>query len=153
MEIEKRLAEVGITLPSAPKPVASYVPAVRSGNMLYISGQLCTVYGELKYTGKVGKEVSLEEAYEAAKAAAVNCLAVIKQQIGSLDKVKRFVKVVGYVASDPGFTDQPKVVNGASDFLAEIFGDKGIHARSAVGAAALPMNVPVEIEMIVEVEE
>ncbi len=100
----------------------------------------------------MGKEVSLEEAYEAAKIAAINCLAVIKQQIGSLDKIKQIIKVVGYVASDPGFTDQPKVVNGASDLLAEIFGDKGIHARSAVGAVSLPLNVPVEIEMIVEVE-
>ncbi len=152
MEIEKRLSEIGITLPAAPKPVASYVPAKKSGNLLYTSGQLCTVDGKLKYTGKVGKEVSLEEAYEAAKIAAINCLAVIKQQIGSLDKIKQIIKVVGYVASDPGFTDQPKVVNGASDLLAEIFGDKGIHARSAVGAVSLPLNVPVEIEMIVEVE-
>jgi len=152
MEIEKRLAEAGITLPAAPKPVASYVPVKKCGNLLYTSGQLCTVDGKLKYTGKVGKEVTLEEAYEAARIAAINCLAVIKQQIGSLDQIKQIVKVVGYVASDPGFTDQPKVVNGASDLLVEIFGDKGIHARSAVGAVALPLNAPVEIEMIVEVE-
>lgn len=152
MDIEKRLAEAGITLPTAPKPVASYVPAIKSGNLLYTSGQLCTVDGKLKYTGKVGKELTLEEAYEAARTAAINCLAVIKQQIGSLDKIKQIVKVVGYVASDPGFTDQPKVVNGASDLLVEIFGEKGIHARSAVGAVSLPLNAPVEIEMIVEVE-
>ncbi|MGI6078923.1 MAG: RidA family protein [Fastidiosipilaceae bacterium] len=152
LKIEKRLAEIGVTLPDVPKPVASYVPAVRSGNLLFLSGQLCTVAGELKYKGKVGKEVSLEVACEAAKAAAINSLAVIKQQIGSLDKVKRIVKVVGYVASDPSFSQQPKVINGTSDFLVEVFGDKGSHARSAVGLASLPLNVPVEVEMIVEIE-
>jgi enamine deaminase RidA (YjgF/YER057c/UK114 family) len=153
LKIESRLAEIGVILPDVPKPVASYVPAVRSGNLLFLSGQLCTVDGELKYRGKVGKEVSLEDACEAAKAAAINSLAVIKQQIGSLDKVKRIVKVVGYVASDPNFSEQPKVVNGTSDFLVEVFGEKGSHARSAVGVASLPLNVPVEVEMIVEIEE
>lgn len=148
MKIESRLAEIGVILPDVPKPVASYVPAVRSGNLLFLSGQLCTVDGELKYRGKVGKEVSLEDACEAAKAAAINSLAVIKQQIGSLDKVKRIVKVVGYVASDPNFSEQPKVVNGTSDFLVEVFGEKGSHARSAVGVASLPLNVPVEVEMM-----
>jgi enamine deaminase RidA (YjgF/YER057c/UK114 family) len=148
LKIESRLAEIGVILPDVPKPVASYVPAVRSGNLLFLSGQLCTVDGELKYRGKVGKEVSLEDACEAAKAAAINSLAVIKQQIGSLDKVKRIVKVVGYVASDPNFSEQPKVVNGTSDFLVEVFGEKGSHARSAVGVASLPLNVPVEVEMI-----
>jgi enamine deaminase RidA (YjgF/YER057c/UK114 family) len=153
LKIESRLAEIGVILPDVPKPVASYVPAVRSGNLLFLSGQLCTVDGELKYRGKVGKEVSLEDACEAAKAAAINSLAVIKQQIESLDKVKRIVKVVGYVASDPNFSEQPKVVNGTSDFLVEVFGEKGSHARSAVGVASLPLNVPVEVEMIVEIEE
>jgi enamine deaminase RidA (YjgF/YER057c/UK114 family) len=152
MQIENRLAEIGVTLPNVPKPVASYLPVVRSGNLLFLSGQLCTVAGELKYQGKVGKEVSLEDACQAAKIAAINSLAVIKQQVGSLDKVKRIVKVVGYVASDPSFSDQPKVINGASDFLVDVFGDKGSHARSAVGVAALPLNVPVEVEMIVEIE-
>jgi enamine deaminase RidA (YjgF/YER057c/UK114 family) len=152
MQIENRLAEIGVTLPNVPKPVASYLPVVRSGNLLFLSGQLCTVTGELKYQGKVGKEVSLEDACQAAKIAAINSLAVIKQQVGSLDKVKRIVKVVGYVASDPSFSDQPKVINGASDFLVDVFGDKGSHARSAVGVAALPLNVPVEVEMIVEIE-
>jgi enamine deaminase RidA (YjgF/YER057c/UK114 family) len=152
MQIENRLAEIGVTLPNVPKPVASYLPVVRSGNLLFLSGQLCTVAGELKYRGKVGKEVSLEDACQAAKIAAINSLAVIKQQVGSLDKVKRIVKVVGYVASDPSFSDQPKVINGASDFLVDVFGDKGSHARSAVGVAALPLNVPVEVEMIVEIE-
>jgi len=152
MEIEERLAAAGITLPHVPKPVATYLPAVRSGNLLFLSGQLCTVDGELKYKGKVGKDVTLEDAREAAKAAAINLLAVIRQQTGRLDKVKRIVKVVGFVASEPGFTDQPKVINGASDFLAEIFGDRGTHARSAVGVASLPLDVPVEIEMIVEIE-
>jgi enamine deaminase RidA (YjgF/YER057c/UK114 family) len=145
LKIESRLAEIGVILPDVPKPVASYVPAVRSGNLLFLSGQLCTVDGELKYRGKVGKEVSLEDACEAAKAAAINSLAVIKQQIGSLDKVKRIVKVVGYVASDPNFSEQPKVVNGTSDFLVEVFGEKGSHARSAVGVASLPLNVPSKI--------
>ena len=153
LKIEKRLAEIGVTLPDVPKPVASYVTAVRSGNLLFLSGQLCTIDGELKYRGKVGKEVALEDACEAAKAAAINSLAVIKQQIGSLDKVKRIVKVVGYVASEPSFGEQAKVVNGTSDFLVEVFGDKGSHARSAVGVASLPLNVPVEVEMIVEIEE
>jgi enamine deaminase RidA (YjgF/YER057c/UK114 family) len=152
MEIEERLAAAGITLPHVPKPVATYLPAVRSGNLLFLSGQLCTVDGELKYKGKVGKDVTLEDAREAAKAAAINLLAVIKQQTGRLDKVKRIVKVVGFVAGEPGFTDQPKVINGASDFLAEIFGDRGTHARSAVGVSSLPLDVPVEIEMIVEIE-
>jgi enamine deaminase RidA (YjgF/YER057c/UK114 family) len=152
MQIENRLAEIGVTLPNVPKPVASYLPVVRSGNLLFLSGQLCTVTGELKYQGKVGKEVSLEDACQAAKIAAINSLAVIKQQVGSLDKVKRIVKVVGYVASDPSFSDQPKMINGASDFLVDVFGDKGSHARSAVGVAALPLNVPVEVEMIVEIE-
>lgn len=153
MKIEKHLAEIGVTLPDVPKPVASYVPVVRSGNLLFLSGQLCTINGEFKYQGKVGKEVSLEEACEAAKAAAINSLAVIKQQIGSLDLVKRIVKVVGYVASEPGFSEQARVLNGTSDFLVEVFGEKGSHARSAVGVAALPFNVPVEVEMIVEIEE
>ncbi|MDD3314831.1 MAG: RidA family protein [Syntrophaceticus sp.] len=153
LKIEKRLAEIGVALPDVPKPVASYVPVVSSGNLLFLSGQLCTVDGELKYRGKVGKEVSLEDACEAAKAAAINSLAVIKQQIGSLDKVKRIVKVVGYVASEPSFSEQAKVVNGTSDFLVEVFGKKGSHARSAVGVASLPLNVPVEVEMIVEIEE
>lgn len=150
MSIEKHLTELGIILPEAPRPVAAYVPAVNSGNLLFVSGQLCLVNGELLYKGRVGKEVSLEQGYEAARIAAVNFLAIVKKELGSLDRVKRVVKVVGYVASDPDFYDQPKVINGASELLAEVFGDQGRHARSAVGVNSLPLNTPVEIEVIVE---
>ncbi len=150
MSIEKRLTELGITLPEAPRPVAAYVPAVSSGNLLFVSGQLCLVNGELLSKGRVGREVSLKQGYEAARIAAINSLAIVNQELGSLDKVKRVVKVVGYVASDPDFYDQPKVVNGASELLAEVFGDQGRHARSAVGVNSLPLNTPVEIEVIVE---
>jgi enamine deaminase RidA (YjgF/YER057c/UK114 family) len=150
VSIEKRLTELGITLPEAPRPVAAYVPAVSSGNLLFVSGQLCLVNGELLSKGRVGREVSLKQGYEAARIAAINSLAIVNQELGSLDKVKRVVKVVGYVASDPDFYDQPKVVNGASELLAEVFGDQGRHARSAVGVNSLPLNTPVEIEVIVE---
>jgi enamine deaminase RidA (YjgF/YER057c/UK114 family) len=150
VSIEKHLTELGIILPEAPRPVAAYVPAVNSGNLLFVSGQICLVNGELLYKGRVGKEVSLEQGYEAARIAAVNFLAIVKKELGSLDRVKRVVKVVGYVASDPDFYDQPKVINGASELLAEVFGDQGRHARSAVGVNSLPLNTPVEIEVIVE---
>ena len=150
MSIEKRLTELGITLPEAPRPVAAYVPAVSSGNLLFVSGQLCLVNGELLSKGRVGREVSLKQGYEAARIAAINSLAIVKKELGSLDRVKRVVKVVGYVASEPDFYDQPKVVNGASELLAEVFGDQGRHARSAVGVNSLPLNTPVEIEVIVE---
>lgn len=151
MNAEQRLEKLGIKLPEVSKPVASYVATVLSGNLLFVSGQLCTVAGEFKYKGKVGKEVSLDDACQAARASVINALATIKQEIGSLNKVKRVVKVVGFVASAPDFYDQPKVINGASDLLLEVFGEKGKHARSAVGVAALPFNVPVEVELIVEV--
>ena len=150
MSIEKRLAELEIILPEAPRPVAAYLPAVISGNLLFVSGQLCLVNGELLYKGKLGKEVSLEQGYAAARTAAINSLAIIKEELGSLDKVTRVVKVTGYVASDPDFYDQPKVINGASDILVEVFGDLGRHARAAVGVNSLPLNTPVEIEIIVE---
>ncbi|AFV12639.1 endoribonuclease L-PSP [Thermacetogenium phaeum DSM 12270] len=152
MEVEQYLAELGITLPNVSKPVASYVPAVCGGKLLFVSGQLCTVSGELKYKGKVGRNVSLEDAYEAAKASTINSLAVIKKVLGSLDRVKRIVKVVGFVNSDPNFTEQHKVINGASDLLVKIFGDKGHHARSAVGVTALPFDASVEVELVVEIE-
>ncbi|HHV42953.1 MAG TPA: RidA family protein [Clostridiaceae bacterium] len=151
MNAEQRCEQLGIKLPEVSKPVASYVATVLSGNLLFVSGQLCTVAGEFKYKGKVGKEVSLDDACQAARASTINALATIKQEIGSLNKVKRVVKVVGFVASAPDFYDQPKVINGASDLLLEVFGEKGKHARSAVGVAALPFNVPVEVELIVEV--
>ncbi len=150
MSIEERLAELGIILPEAPRPVAAYVPAVISGQMLFVSGQICLVNGELPFKGRVVGDVSLEQGYEAARIAAINSLAVIKKELGSLDMIKRVVKVVGYVASDPGFYDQPKVINGASELLVEVFGERGRHARAAVGVNSLPLNTPVEIELIVE---
>ncbi|ADG83103.1 endoribonuclease L-PSP [Thermincola ferriacetica] len=152
MSAEQRLQELGIVLPAAPVPVANYVPAVRTGNLLYVSGQACVVDGEMKYTGKVGKELTLEQGYEAARIAAINTLAIVKQELGSLDRVKRVVKLLGFVASDLNFFEQPKVINGASDFFAEIFGDSGRHARSALGTNVLPFNTPVEIEVIFEIE-
>lgn len=152
MSVEKRLAELGITLPEAPQPVAAYIPAVISGYLLFVAGQLCLVNGELLYKGKVGREVSPEQGCEAARAAVINSLAIIKKELGYLDKVKRVVKVVGYVASDPDFYDQPRVINEASELLVEVFGAKGRHARAAVGVNSLPLNTPVEIEVIVEFE-
>jgi enamine deaminase RidA (YjgF/YER057c/UK114 family) len=152
VNVEKRLAELGIIMPEAPRPVAAYVPAVSSGNLLFVSGQICLVNGELSCKGRLGKEVSLEQGYQAARTCAINSLAIVKQELGSLDRVQGVVKVVGYVASEPDFYDHPKVVNGASELLAEVFGDKGRHARSAVGVSSLPLNTPVEIEVIVEFE-
>ena len=149
---EERLAELGLTLPTDTPPLAAYVPAVRTGNLVYTSGQLPRVDGELTHVGKVGAEVTPEEATEAAKACALNAIAALKGEIGDLERVRRVVKVVGFVASAPGFTGQPGVVNGASNLLGEVFGDAGVHARSAVGVAVLPLDVPVEVEMIVEVD-
>lgn len=143
------LADLGIELPSVVPPVASYVPAVRSGDHVFTSGQLPFVDGKLTAEGKVGAEVSAEDATEAARICALNALAAIDALVG-LDSVARIVKVVGFVASAPGFTGQPGVINGASNFLGEVFGDAGIHARSAVGVAELPLGAPVEVEMIVE---
>jgi enamine deaminase RidA (YjgF/YER057c/UK114 family) len=149
---DERLAELGLTLPSDTAPLAAYVPAVRTGNLVFTSGQLPRVDGELTHTGKVGAGVTPEEAKEAAQACALNAIAALKAEIGDLEKVRRVVKVVGFVASAPDFTGQPGVVNGASELLGKVFGDAGVHARSAVGVAALPLDVPVEVEMIVEVE-
>ena len=148
---EERLAELGLSLPTDTSPLATYVPAVRTGNLVFTSGQLPRIDGELTHTGKVGSGVTPEEAKEAAKACALNAIAVVKAEIGDLGKVRRVVKVVGFVASAPDFTGQPGVVNGASELLGKVFGDAGVHARSAVGVAALPLDVPVEVEMIVEV--
>lgn len=150
MSTSKRLAELGITLPSAAKPLAAYVPAVQTGNLVYTSGQLPLAQGDLTHVGKVGAEVSPEDAKAAARTCALNALAAIDALVG-IDQVTRVVKVVGFVASAPGFTGQPGVVNGASEFLGEVFGDAGIHARSAVGVAELPLGAPVEVELIVEV--
>jgi enamine deaminase RidA (YjgF/YER057c/UK114 family) len=151
--IENRLAELGVTLPAVVKPVAAYVPAVVTGNLVYTSGQLPMVDGAMAAAGKVGEGeglVSPETAKELARTCALNALAAAASVIGSLDRVTRVVKVVGFVASDPVFTGQPGVINGASEFLGEVFGDKGAHARSAVGVSSLPLDTAVEVEIILE---
>ena len=150
MTVADRLAELGLALPSVVPPVAVYVPAVRSGALVFTSGQLPMVDGQLAAVGKVGALVSPEQAKELARTCALNALAAIDALVG-LDSVVRVVKVVGFVASVPEFTGQPAVINGASELLGEVFGDAGAHARSAVGVAALPLDAPVEVELIVEV--
>jgi len=150
--VEDRLAELGLTLPGVAAPLAAYVPAVRSGSYVFTAGQLPLVDGKLPLTGKVGAEVTAEEAKELARTAALNGLAAVKSVLGDLDRVKRVIKVTGFVASAPDFTGQPGVVNGASELLGEVLGEAGIHARSAVGVAVLPLDAPVEIELQVEVE-
>ena len=147
--IADRLAELGLTLPTVAAPVAAYVPAVVQGNFVYTSGQLPFVDGSLPATGKVGGSVSAEAAQGYAATCALNALAAIDSVIGSLDRVTQVVKVTGFVASDPSFTGQPGVLNGASNLLGELFGDAGIHARSAVGVAVLPLDSPVEVELVV----
>ncbi|MFC4222805.1 RidA family protein [Lysinibacter cavernae] len=152
--IEARLAELGYELPEVAAPVAAYVPAIRTGNYVYTSGQLPFVSGALPATGKVGDGaglVSAEAAQEHAKLCALNGLAAAKSIIGDLDNIVRVVKVVGFVASDPAFTGQPGVINGTSVFLGEVFGDAGVHARSAVGVSVLPLDSPVEVEFVFEV--
>jgi enamine deaminase RidA (YjgF/YER057c/UK114 family) len=148
---QERLTALGLVLPEVAAPLASYVPAIRTGDYVYTSGQLPMVDGKLMTTGKVGDEVSAEDAHSLAKICALNALAAVASVSGGLPNVVRIIKVVGFVASAPGFTGQPGVVNGASELLGEVFGDAGIHARSAVGVAVLPLDAPVEIEMIVEV--
>lgn len=147
--VEDRLAALGYALPDVPAPLASYVPAVKAGHFVYTSGQLPFVNGALPVSGKVGAEVSVDDAARMAEIAAVNAIAAIKSVVGDLDRVTRVVKVVGYVASAPGFTSQPQVVNGASNLLKAAFGPAGMHARSSVGVAELPLGSPVEIELIV----
>ncbi len=150
MSASSRLAELGVSLPAVATPLAAYVPAVRTGNLVYTSGQLPLVGGKPSHFGKVGTQVSPEEGKLAARTCALNALAAIDALVG-IDSIVRVVKVVGFVASAPGFTGQPGVVNGASEFLGEVFGETGSHARSAVGVAELPLDVPVEVELIVEV--
>ncbi len=145
-----RLKELGYELPSVPNPAGSYVPATSTGSLLFTAGQLPFEEGQLQYTGKVDKDVSVEEAKEAARLCALNALAAVEAEAGSLENVRRVVKVTGYVASATGFNRQPEVINGASDFLGEVFGERGAHARSAVGVAELPLDAPVEVELIVE---
>jgi enamine deaminase RidA (YjgF/YER057c/UK114 family) len=149
--VEDRRAELGLTVPVVAKPVASYVPALRTGSLVYTSGQLPMRSGELMATGKVGASVSPEDAAECAQQSALNAIAAVKAEVGDLDAVKRVVKVVCFVSSDPSFTGQPQVANGASDLLGKAFGDVGVHARSAVGVPVLPLDAPVEVEIIVEV--
>jgi len=151
MTPEERLAELGLAVPEVAAPVAAYVPAVRTGSYVYTSGQLPWRDGELIRTGKVGSEVSPEEANECARQCALNALAAVRSQVGDLSAITRVVKVVGFVASAPGFTAQPKVVDGASELLGQAFGDVGQHARSAIGVAVLPLDAPVEVELVVEV--
>ncbi len=150
MSASERLAELGMALPSVVPPVAAYVPAVQTGNLVYTSGQLPMVGGEMPAIGKVGAQVTAEQGKELARVCALNALAAIDALVG-IDNVVRVVKVVGFVASMPEFTGQPGVVNGASELLGEVFGDGGQHARSAVGVVALPLDAPVEVELIVEV--
>jgi len=147
---EERLAGLGLTIPEVAKPVAAYVPAVRSGNQVFTSGQLPMRSGELMATGKVGAGVTEEEAYACAQQCALNAIAAINAEVGDLSMVKRVVKVVVFVASSPDFTAQPKVANGASELFGEVFAEAGVHARSAVGVAVLPLDAPVEVEVIVE---
>jgi enamine deaminase RidA (YjgF/YER057c/UK114 family) len=147
----ERLAELGLTLPPVAAPGGAYVPAVRSGAFVYTSGQLPTVDGKLPTVGKVGGEVSVSDAAGLARTCALNALAAAASQAGGLDGIRRIVKVTGFVASAPGFGGQPQVVNGASELLIEVFGEDGRHARSAVGVAELPLNSPVEVELIAEV--
>ena len=149
--IDSRLAELGITLPNAAAPAANYVPAVQSGSMLYISGQLPMVDGKPSHIGQLGAEIATDDGAVCARNCAINIIAQAKQALGDLDRVKRVVKLVGFVNSAPGYTDQPKVVNGASDLVVEVFGDAGRHARSAIGVAELPFGVAVEVEAILEV--
>ncbi|MCH8626389.1 RidA family protein [Arsenicicoccus piscis] len=147
--VEDRLAELGLTLPPVVAPVAAYVPALLDGRRVYTSGQLPMVGGALQVTGKVGSDVTPETAKELAATCALNALAAVKSVVGDLDRVAQVVKVVGFVASDPSFTGQPSVINGASELLGEVFGDRGRHARSAVGVAVLPLDAPVELELLV----
>ena len=152
-KIEARLAELGIELPDTPAPVANYVPGVRTGNLLYLSGIGPAARADgTSPVGKVGRDLTVEQGYEAARLTGLNIISRMKGELGDLDKVKRVVKMLGMVNSDPAFNQQPAVVNGCSDLMVEVFGDKGRHARSAVGLAALPNDIPVEIEVIVEVE-
>jgi enamine deaminase RidA (YjgF/YER057c/UK114 family) len=151
-KIEDSLKEKNLTLPEVPKPVAAYIPAKQTGNLVFTAGQLPMVNGELISKGLLGQDVEIDEANKAARICTLNALAAIKGVIGDLDRIKQIVRVVGYVASVPTFTQQPAVVNGASELLLEIFGENGKHARSAVGMAVLPLNASVEIELTVEVE-
>ncbi len=152
MRIEQELEKLGFTLPT-PKPVAAYVPAVRSGDLIFTAGQGPMVDGHPKFTGKLGRELTEEQGYQAAQICVVNCLACVKSLIGDLDKVEQVVKLLGFVASVDGFTRQPWVMNGASELLIKLYGDRGKHARSAIGTNQLPLDIPVEVEIVVRVRD
>lgn len=152
-KVEDKLKEMGLVVPDAPKPVAAYVPGVKADGYVYTAGQIPLVKGELKYKGKCGADVSVEDGYEAAKTCCLNCLGVIKSLIGDLDKVEQIVKVVGFVNSADGFQAQPKVINGASELLGVLYGAKGAHARSAVGVSELPMGATCEVEIVAKVRD
>jgi enamine deaminase RidA (YjgF/YER057c/UK114 family) len=153
MEIEKKLKSLGFDLPNPPVPAANYIGSVRVGSLLFVGGNIGRINGVLKYRGKVGGAVTLEQAYEAARNCALNHLALMKAALGDLDKVERIVKVLGYVNVAPGFTEMPKVVNGESDLLVQLWGEQGQHTRAAVGVAALSQDSPVETEVTVQVKE
>ena len=152
MSIEDKLRQMGLELPEPPKPVASYVPCVRTGNLVFVSGQIAREKGVLRFSGHVGGNLTLEEGKQAARLCALNALSAVKQEVGSLERIRRIVKLTGFVACAAGFLDQPKVVDGASVLLIELFGEKGQHARAAVGVSELPLGSAVEVEMIVEIE-
>jgi len=151
MRPDEKIKELGIILPEAPRPLGFYIPAVRVGDLLFLSGMLPVREGKLLYRGKVGSDLNIEEAQEASKIALINGLSIIKGELGGLDNVKRIVRLSGYVASAPGFNQQPSVLNPASEILSVIFGEKGLHSRIAVGVSELPLNSPIEIELIVQV--
>jgi enamine deaminase RidA (YjgF/YER057c/UK114 family) len=151
MSFEAKLAQLGITLPPAPKPVATYIPAVRAGDLLFLSGTGPFKDGAIVYAGKLGKDLTVEQGYEAARLTLLNALAMVRQELGTLDRVTRVVRLTGHVASAEGFTQQPAVINGASDLLVQIFGEAGRHARLALGAAELPLNMAIELELILQV--
>lgn len=153
MEIENKLKALGIVLPDPPTPAANYIGYVRIGNLLFIGGNIGRIDGVIKYRGKVGAEISVEQAYDAARNCALNHLAIMKSALGDLDKVERIVKVLGYVNVAPGFIDMPKVVNGESDLLVQVFGEKGQHTRAAIGVASLSQDAPVENEITVQVSD
>jgi len=151
IKVEENLKNLGIIIPDAPKPLGAYRPVAISGNIIFVSGQLPIEKGKLKYKGKVGSDISLDDGVHASKIAAINILSVMKQELGDLDKINRILKLTGYVASAPGFDMQAKVVDGASELFYQVFGENGIHARAAVGVFELPLGAPVEIEAIAEI--
>jgi len=152
MNIYDRLEELGMELPKPPTPAGLYMPCRRVGNLLYTSGQDCRIDGELAYSGKVGQDLTIEEGYEAARLTMMNCLAVIEQELGDLNKVNKFIKLLGFINTSNDFIEQPSVMNGASQVLLDVFGEAGKHARTALSANSLPFNIPLEIEMIIELK-